>query len=295
MPRKAREILKTRGYTDAELDAFAALADPRFVTALESEDAERERISAEAARMKSDLDATAKWYHEQAVPALNKALGDATQARAERARLEAQIKAEQEYGMRRVADDQQQGQQGQQPSQGQQGNPDARNDNFDPSRYVSAEAFQGTVNQFGDAIAMATDIAEDHRDLFGQRLPGGVTGLRTKYKDAVAQSHFNGTLRDFWESEYKVGDRRTELDKKQQEEFVSKIRQEERQKVMSEYANPATRPLAGGSRNPFTHKAVNGTVSGSGQPWEGGKTVEQRRSERVVKFGTKVLQGNQAG
>ncbi len=291
MPRKAREILKTRGYTDAELDAFAALADPRFVTALESEDAERERISAEAARMKSDLDATAKWYHEQAVPALNKALGDATQARAERARLEAQIKAEQEYGMRRVADDQTTQQQ---TTTTTQQNPDARNDGFDPTRYVSAEAFQGTVNQFGDAIAMATDIAEDHRDLFGQRLPGGVAGLRTKYKDAVQSRHFNGTLRDFWESEYKVGDRRTELDKKQQDEFVSKIRQEERQKVMSEYANPATRPLAGGSRNPFTHKAAGGTTT-SNQPWEGGKTVEQRRSERVVKFGTKVLQGNQAG
>src|SRR5205809_235673 len=109
MPRKAREILKARGYTDEELGALALLNDPKFVTALEAEDAERERIASEHAKLKTDLDATTKWYHETAVPTLNKALGDATLARAERAKLEAQIKAEQEYGMRRVAEQEQGG------------------------------------------------------------------------------------------------------------------------------------------------------------------------------------------
>ncbi len=77
MARKAREILQARGYTDAELDQLVLLQDPRFVKTLEEEDAERERILAENVKYKTDLDATTKWYHNEAVPALGKALKDA--------------------------------------------------------------------------------------------------------------------------------------------------------------------------------------------------------------------------
>ncbi len=58
--------------------------------------------------------------------------------------------------------------------------------------------------------------------------------------------------------------------------------------------NPHTRPLES-SRSPFirARKIEGGARDGEKQPWESG-TVEQRRSQRVVKFGTKVLSGNQA-
>lgn len=304
MARKAREILKARGYTDEELNGLTLLTDTRFAAALEAEDAERERLVTEHAKIQGDLEATTRWYHNEAVPALNKALTDATSARAERAKLEAQIKAEQDYGMRRVADQDRSGDRGDQGQggdrgQGGQGNRDSGNrDSSNPDytsldqRYIGADTFKQAFAQTGEAIAMATDIMEDHRDLFGKRLPGGIGELRSKYHKAT-ETGFRGTLRDYWEKEYDIPTRRTEISTKERDDHDNKIRQEERQKVMSEFANPMTRTPES-SRSPFTRKVVNGGTSDGKQPWERG-TVEQRRSERVVKFGTKVLTGNQAG
>jgi hypothetical protein len=294
MPRKAKDILKARGYTEEELTGLATmLNDPKFVGALEAEDAERERITLEHQKAQADLAATTKWYHEEAVPTLNKALGDATLARSERAKLEAQIKAEQDYGMRRVAtqDNQPpQTQQTQQPPNGQQSgqNPFEQTD----QRYITSETFKEAFNQTGTAIAMAQDIADDHRDLFGKRIDGGVGGLRQKYL-AASETGFRGTLRQFWEKEYNVDQKRAELAQKEREAHDTSIRQDERTKVMSEFANPMTRSPES-SRSPFMRKVIAGGTSDGKQPWERG-TVEQRRSERVVKFGTKVLTGRQAG
>lgn len=300
MPRKAREILKARGYTDAELDSLTLLSDTRFASALEAEDAERERLAAENTKINADLAATTKWYYDEAVPALNTALNDATTARAERARLEAQIKAEQDYGMRRVAaqDNQSQSNTGTGTGAGAgagrgAGSPESAGtpdfSTYD-QRYVNADTFRQAFAQTGDAIAMATDIMEDHRDLFGKRLPDGLGGLRAKYQRAT-ETGFKGTLRDYWEKEYNVAARRTELQQKQQEDHDRKIADEAVRKYQSEHLNPMTR-VPESSRSPFVRKAVQGGTRDGKQPWERG-SAEQRASERVVKFGTKVLTGTQ--
>lgn len=303
MPRKAKEILKARGYTDAELEGLVLLQDARFTKALEDEDAEREALANANTKMKADLDATTKWYHEEAVPALDKLTKDMVKEKSERARLQAQLEAEQEMGLRRVASDQ--GGQGGSQNQGaqgggaggQNGNGNRQAATPDPSldeRFVTRETFQSVVNQYGDAIAMGNDIVEDHRDLFGKRLPGGLGALRANYQKAT-ETGFRGTLRDYWQKEYNVDKRREELSAKEQQDHEAKIRADERAKVTQEMMNPHTRPMEA-SRNPFVRqrKIEGGVKEGDKQPWEQG-TVEQRRSQRVVKFGTKVLQGNQAG
>lgn len=302
MPRTAKQILKARGYTDEELTGLALLNDSRFTQALEAEDAERERLVAENTKAKADLEATTTWYTNEAVPALNQNMQEVVKSRAEIARLNAQLKAEQDLGMRRVANQDNggvntgnnggtgagAGSGGGSGSGAGSGSPD-----YTPydERYVGREVFTQAFAQTGEAIAMAADISEDHRDLFGRRLPEGIGGLRAKYQRAT-QTGFKGDLRSFWEQEFKVSERRAELAAKEREDHDNKIREETRRQVMSEFANPMTRtPMA--SNSPFVKKKIEGGTVDGKQPWERGP-VEHRRAERVVKFGTKVLTGTGA-
>lgn len=288
MARKAREIFKARGFSDAELDAMPILQDPRFCKALEDED---EALQGRITKMQTDLDATTEWYNNTALPAIEKARKDAVAAQAERARLEAQLKAETEYGLRRVA-----GQDGGDGGAGGGGNGDGGrggngnggNGSGDPDpRYVDRDTFQTVTDQFGSAIAMATDIAEDHRDLFGKRLPGGVQTLRNEYKEAVTKKRFQGTLRDYWENKYNVEQRRTEVANKEREDHERKIAEEAVAKYKETQGNPFTRaPEA--SRNPFTRKGIAPSQGADGkQPWEVGNQA-QRSTARVMKFSKQV-------
>ncbi len=281
--------MKARGYTDEELGNLVLLQDSRFCAVLEQEDADREALATANTKMRTDLDATTKWYHEEAVPAIDKVTKDLVKERSERARLQAQLETEQELGMRRVAAD---------PVATTTTNANT-NANPDPKqlddRYVSRDVFMQTVNEYGGAIAMGNDIVEDHRDLFGKRLPGGLGGLRASYQKA-SETGFRGTLRDYWQKEYNVDAKRTELEAADKAKHDADIRADERAKVTQEMLNPHTRPMEA-SRSPFirARKIEGGRADGDAhQPWERG-TVEQRRSQRVVKFGTKVLSGSQAG
>ena len=285
MARKAIEILKARGYTDDELTAMQTLLTPKFCTALEAEDLERERIQAEATKYKADLDATTTWYHQEAVPALNKALNDATTARGEAAAVAARLKAMQDYGLARVAENQDDPNKNKPVVKSGEELPSG----FDPAKYVSADTFLQTTDRFGEAIAVATDIAEDHRDLFGSRLPGGVTGLRKEYQEAVKSHRFQGDLRAFWENKFNVQVKQTERSQAARQKELDDYANTKIAEKMSEMGNPMTRTLVQ-SRNPFTAKVgTTGSTAVGEQPWGDGKrTPEQRRSDRVVRFHQKL-------
>ena len=283
MARKAIDILKSQGFTDADIAEMNIT--PKYAAALEKADSAAEKLQA-------DLDATTVWYHNEAVPTLNKALADATEARGEAAKVNARLKSMQDYGLARVADDQDNKNKGGggADDKGDKGNRGTPTD-FDPNKFVSADTFLQTTDRFGEAIAVATDIAEDHRDLFGSRLPGGVTGLRKEYQDAVKNHRFNGDLRMFWESKFNVQQKQTERSVAAHQKELDDYAAEKVNAVRSEMMNPMTRTMSV-SRNPFVAKAVTGadgnkTVTGK-QPWEDGRTVEQRRSERVVRFAQKA-------
>lgn len=309
MARKAKEILLAMGYTEADLVDSPILKDPRFVAAIEKEDAAMEAklngFQTEVTDYKNKLVNTQKWYQETAVPTIEKALKDATAAKAERARLEAQLKAEQEYGLRRVAageGDGGAGNAGNGGDQGGNGGGNGRNGgnggNNDPdysqfdSRYVSSEVFRQTAENVGVAIAMAQDVADDHMELFGKRLPGGVTKLRSDYLKARNEG-FTGTMADYASKTYKFDERRAELATQRAAEERANLETEIRAKILSEMGNPMTAPGVI-SRSPFYRKIENGAAEGGRQPWDGGngqiRTREQRHADRVVKFGRKVLE-----
>ena len=284
MARKAIDILKSQGYTDADIAEMNIT--PKYAAALEKADSAAEKLQA-------DLDATTVWYQNEAVPTLNKALADATEARGEAAKVNARLKSMQDYGLARVADDQDnKGGGGADKGGADKGNRGTPTD-FDANKFVSAETFLATTDRFGEAIAVATDIAEDHRDLFGSRLPGGVTGLRKEYQNAVKNHRFNGDLRMFWESKFNVQAKQTERSVAAHQKELDDYAAEKVNAVRSEMMNPMTRTMSV-SRNPFVAKAItaaDGSKTTTGkQPWENGATPEQRRSERVVRFAQKAIE-----
>lgn len=292
MARKAKDILLARGYTDADLASMATLlADAKFCAAIEAEAAELDQHRADLDKAKKDLEDDAKWYQETAVPALNKATQDAITARKKQAELEAQLKAAQDYGLLKVADGQDKGNPPVNPNPNPNPSPDS---SLDASKFVSVDEFNNTRAAFGSAIAMAQDIADDHRELFGTRLPGGVTKLREEYQDAVSSRRYRGSLQQFWEEKYKVADKRNEIAAKSRQDEIDKAVADAKSKWISEQSNPMTRTPSS-SRNPFVARTATTTAPDGktvtapvSKPWE--RNESERSGQRVSKFTGKVLQ-----
>lgn len=298
MPRKAREIFKSQGFTDAEIDANPLFNDARWTAAIEAEDADRETFQNQATNLQRDLDATTEWYQTKAVPALDKALKDSVTARGRVAQLEAELRTEQEYGMRRQADQDpnrqtQTNRQDTTQTQTQHQDPNRQDLSDLDSRYVNAQTFQAATREFGDFAAEAADMVEDYRELFGTRLPGGVSQLRKDYQDAVTSRRIDPRqvgMRAFFEQKYAIPTKRQEIAAANVEKTVNDRVQARVTEELAKQFNPNTRSFVS-SRSPFTRQPVaNGTVDGA-QPWEKGNDL-QRRQNRVVKF---VQQGVKVG
>lgn len=284
MARTAKEILKARGYTDDELKAMdTLLKDRKFTAAIEAEAAEVERLN--------DLvTQTEEWYEKTSKPAMEKAVREANEAAARAAAAEARWADAQKRGLLKIAADPGDGGAGGGSGDGNDPNKGAGdpNANIDPSKYVTRDTLDNLTGEFAsrqaEAMVMYTDILEDHRDLFGSRLPGGMSGLRAEYANAQKTQHFAGSMRDFWEQRYNVAGKREELSAKAKEEERNKIREEERAKLMDEVGNPNLRPGVV-SRSPFVVKKDDeGKVV---QPWE--RAQSERSGSRVARLVKKEM------
>jgi hypothetical protein len=222
------------------------------------------------------------------MPEVDKARADAIQAKKEKGALEAELKARQDYGLRKVAADE-----GHVPA------PVVTpvitpTPTFDGSKFVDNDTYMKTVQAIPYNLTMLQDIADEHRELFGKSIPGGTTKLFESYDKARTKEHYQGSFREFWEKSYKVQDKRDALETDNKKKYEDSIRLEERNKVMSEYGNPLSRPMVT-SHNPFTNRTSKvdeaGKTISSTQPWE--RSKEQRAGERVSKFTTKALQSVQ--
>lgn len=112
----------------------------------------------------------------------------------------------------------------------------------DTPSYLTREDFNreaaSLLREFPKLSAEIDDIRDDHKELFGKRLP------REKAFELLQRSmDSNGKLsaRAAWEQEFKVGDRRTEIAEAERKEWERKIREDERTKVLSE-APPTSGP-----------------------------------------------------
>jgi hypothetical protein len=290
MARNAKQILMEQGYTEAEVTPM--LNDQRMVKMLEAEEAARDRLNSELTDMRGVLKRTEDWYNGTALPTIEQANRNTVAAHAKAAQLEEQLKREAELGLRRVAQQDGGAGAGASSNSAPAGTPNnAPTATTLDERYVSTDTFRQTADQFGTAIAMAQDIADDHQELFGKRIPGGVTKLRDDFMQARKEG-FQGNMAQFADKQFGFTTKRQELAAKARADEITAARADERQKVTSEMLNPNTAPMST-SRNPFVKQRVQGgTTEGANQPWD--TSPERRASARVSKFAAQVLNGKTA-
>ena len=248
------EFLKENGATE---DEIKVLVTPKAESAYAKMMAEVDASQKSAKEAQDKLTQYDNWYNTEAAPQYQSALNEAASARARAAAFEEQLKTAREYGLAPKDDTQ--------PSA-----PPPKKDEppvIDP-RYVTADTLKQTAEIVGDNWADMADIMQEHHRLFGTDVP--MAELR---KDAISQKKH---IKQIWADKYQVPANRDELAQKAKTEYENKIRQEERQKVLSEMGNPQTRPLMP-SDSPFTKKPSEPTA----QPWA--KSETQASNDRVAR------------
>jgi len=282
------EFLKANGASDEDVKA---LTEGSFAaTAIRSFDAAQARIAAEtAAAVKAKADAFAyqekadKWWNEQAIPEYQKMERESTLAKANEARIVAAIKASQDEGLKAIAKEMGY------PVDGAPANPNPNPNpalpaGFDPKNFVTTETLLQVAEREGDAIAIASDIAFEHRQLF----PDKPLNFREMRKAAVAAKK---PVEQYWMETFGVTAAReaaaTARQKAHDDALIAQGAAAEREKLVSQYGNPDARPLQP-STSPF---AVRKETGRDKQPWEAGESnLERDRVTRATKHVVEIAQ-----
>jgi hypothetical protein len=118
---------------------------------------------------------------------------------------------------------------------------------IDPEKFVSREQWQkeqqdlvnGSTAYFGDLL----EIADEHRELFGKR----ISSAELIQKAAAAKQ----TPREFWESTYKVPEKRQEIAAKAEEDKLTVVRKEAYDKAVADLSKPPSARELEPSKQPF--------------------------------------------
>lgn len=258
---KLEDLLKAKGYTDAELESMSTLLnDSRFRGSLEGE----------IERLTGETEGWAKWYQETAVPTMDKHMSDAQKAREESAAAKERLRFFKENKI--VPND---------DAAPAAAAPASANpyEGFDPKKFglVTREELMEVAKMESKAIADAQAIAGSHQSLFGAPLENW-----DELRQASQES--KRSMRQIWEEKYNVAAKRTEIEAKKKADYEAQIRKDEREKLMAEQLNPAARPGVASS-SPFFRKAESGP-NGPKQPWDS----PQDSNARVLRVAAKLVQ-----
>ena len=162
---------------------------------------------------------------------------------------------------------------------------------FDPKtleKYVDRDTLMAVAEREGDAIAIAQDIAFEHRQLF----PDKPLNFRELRREALARRGADGrpmSVEAYWEEKYGVRAAREAAAAKAQSDREAKIAADAVAKYKSENSttNPFTAPAAA-SRTPFTGRVPSAPGAATGgdqrQPWQ--KSDAEREQSRLSKVMT---------
>jgi hypothetical protein len=103
------------------------------------------------------------------------------------------------------------------------------------SRDDAVSALNGILDVTGEYAA----IQAEHQFLYG-------SPLRDNLINEARQAGQLNNLRGFWEGKYNVPGKRADIDAKTREDEITRIRQEEREKVMAELASDPSRVIGAG-------------------------------------------------
>lgn len=270
---KLEELLKAKGWTDADIAAQSTLLnDPKFRGAIEEQYGTLEQ---QAASYKTENEKWAEWHETHGKPTLALYEKDMTDAKALAASLQERLRLAEANGFAPKRDE-------------TPPNPDPKPNGqpapFDPKAHklVTTDDVAKFADMEGRAIAMASDLNEEYRHLTGKslfdyssehdgRTLRGMTALR---EEALAAKT---PLDQFVAKKFDFQAKRQAISDKQRADAEEAIRADERAKVIGKYGDPNTRPLMQ-SNNPFIPRptAEGGEAK---MPWD--VPAQDRRSRRL--------------
>lgn len=269
---KLEEILKSKGYSDADIEAMAPmLADQRFRTSLETHFGDLER---ELDVWKAKDQVWDDWREKTANPAIAAAERTAAEARLEAARFKEEAKIARDYGLVPKDDKPPADPSVSDPSKGTPFNPKDH-------KLVTEDDLHSAYARFataeGEAIVRAQDLADEYRYLSGGKSlyeyvgKDGKRGLTALREEALEKKQ---RVEDYVATKFDFAGLRNAASKKIQDEHDEKIRAEERAKMATQYGNPMLRtPMP--SNQPF----IPPKHEGGKQPWE--IPAQERRNQRL--------------
>ena len=269
------EFLKSQGASAEDIKALtegpSGQAAVRAFDALQAQ-LEREsaaRITAETAKQQYD-----DWFRDEATPEYKRMEQELIVSKANEAKARAAIEAARNQGLADIAKEL--GYDVVSEKKADQGNVAAPN--FDPNKYLTREEILQIAEREGDAIALAQDIAAEHRVLF----PDKPLNFRELRKQAVAAKK---PVEQFWMETYGVAAAREARAKSEEAANIAKWKaegaKEKETELVSKFGNPDTRPLSA-SRSPFAARPQAGRDK---QPWE----APDRSDERVRTVAQKLV------
>lgn len=273
MAKKAEEILKAQGLSDADITAMAPmLTDARYRAAIENS---YNSVESERDQWKARND---DWeqLQEKNLATLKAAEEETIRARREAADKAELLRIAKDFGY--LNDDDARKKQEEIDAQKRQGTQGG----FDPND-PKFQDFSGrfAVGQ-GRAMAMYTDIANQHQRLFGEPLDG-FEKLYDEFLALSPQQRQNTTMKDVWEKKFNVQAKRDEMTAKRQADHDAEVAR----KAVEDYAiKYGTNPNTQGShtsRNSFS--PIRQTADGK-MPWE--DSIERRQSRLQRAFETQT-------
>jgi hypothetical protein len=264
---KLEEILKEKGYTEAELTALAPLlADQKFRATLETE---YDSVVAARDKYKADADFITEWREKTAIPIVDQYAKDTVEAKAEAASLRARLVEAEKAGFAPA---------GSVPL----GVVTPPVDAFDPKKHnlvtnTDLEAgYQRFANLEGDAIALAHDLGDQYRTYYpGQTLADYVgTDGKTGFRALLAEARAKGqNVGPYIAEKFNFAGKRNEMLAAQKQKERDAIAAEERAKVVAEYGHPGMRTPSASA-----YPLIPRMAKDQGNPWD---NPSDRRSQRI--------------
>ena len=279
------QILKSKGYTDADLEALKPmLSDSRFRTSLEEQfgalETERNDFKAKYEGKETEIE---DWRANVVNPRIAAAEQEAVKARQEAALLREQVQIAKDYGLIPEGD--------KTPAPSSV-SATPGNEAFDPSKHnlVTRDEIGRFADLEGQAIAMASDVLEEYRYLSGGKSlydyvgPDGKRGMQALRTEAVKQKM---PLDQFVAQKFDFAGKRQAIEAKRQEEHDAQVAKEAVSKYVTENgANPNTR-TPGPSRSPFIPRPQGTSPAGGAkQPWE--VPAQERKGSRQERAMTRL-------
>lgn len=268
------EYLRSQGATDDEIKILdvplARKAFEKMQTDLSAAESARKAAETAAAEIETK---TKEWYDSTVVPTYESIRNESIRNAAELAKAKTALIEIQKRGLVNVAKDMGYDPEGAPPADK---TPAAA---FDPEKFFQERIVPLAASE-GDAIAVAQDIAAEHRVLF----PDRPLNFRELRREAVAAKK---PVEQFWMERYGVQAARDAKAAADKEAYERKLRDEGAAAERARYAdqaNPNMRPFAP-SASPFTPRPA---ANREKQPWEIGS--EALAGDRVARATKKVLE-----